>query len=365
MKAALIYRLVVDLILMAGLAVMPVLRGEEAFFGVRVGREFYEGPGRKILRAYRLGLAATLIISEALVLALSQLVEREPLSHAAMFFVMMVAATALYIYSYRRVRPFELRGENQRFALSLKPRSLKESRGILLNLILIIILAIPFILLYFFYPSMPERIPVHWNLRGEVDGWARKSISSVLVLPVMSVYLQGLFLLLTRGLLEVKITLPAEHAEQYLRYKEETLKLTVSLMDWMSLLCALLLTALSTTMILAGSGHERFLRTYVFKATLIIAFLMVLCAAHFLYRISEVNKKTKKATGRVYVQRETDAARWYGGGLIYFNPEDPAVFVEKMVGLGYTINLGNRRALLYLVYMIGLFMFTAWALSSL
>ena len=35
---------------------------------------------------------------------------------------------------------------------------------------------------------------------------------------------------------------------------------------------------------------------------------------------------------------------WKVGGLFYFNPSDPAVWVEKRVGLGYTLNIGNWSA---------------------
>jgi uncharacterized membrane protein len=30
------------------------------------------------------------------------------------------------------------------------------------------------------------------------------------------------------------------------------------------------------------------------------------------------------------------------GGMIYYNPNDPALFVEKRAGLGYTFNFANR-----------------------
>jgi uncharacterized membrane protein len=29
-------------------------------------------------------------------------------------------------------------------------------------------------------------------------------------------------------------------------------------------------------------------------------------------------------------------------GIVYYNPDDPALFVEKRTGFGYTVNLGNR-----------------------
>lgn len=35
------------------------------------------------------------------------------------------------------------------------------------------------------YPSLPDRVPIHWNMRGEINGWAGRTVGS-LVLPVGS-----------------------------------------------------------------------------------------------------------------------------------------------------------------------------------
>ena len=43
---------------------------------------------------------------------------------------------------------------------------------------------------------------------------------------------------------------------------------------------------------------------------------------------------------------------WKVGGLFYFNPHDPAIWVEKRVGLGYTLNIGNSRAWLLIGMML-------------
>ncbi len=43
---------------------------------------------------------------------------------------------------------------------------------------------------------------------------------------------------------------------------------------------------------------------------------------------------------------------WKIGGLIYFNPHDPAIWVEQRVGLGYTLNIGNSRAWLLIGMMV-------------
>jgi uncharacterized membrane protein len=42
------------------------------------------------------------------------------------------------------------------------------------------------------WPTLPERVPIHWNLAGEVDGWGGR-FTGVLLLPLMAV---GLYLLL-------------------------------------------------------------------------------------------------------------------------------------------------------------------------
>lgn len=39
------------------------------------------------------------------------------------------------------------------------------------------------------YPSLPDRIPTHWNLRGEIDGWSEKSWGVSLIPLTMTVLL--------------------------------------------------------------------------------------------------------------------------------------------------------------------------------
>jgi uncharacterized membrane protein len=49
----------------------------------------------------------------------------------------------------------------------------------------------------------------------------------------------------------------------------------------------------------------------------------------------------------------TPDERWRLGGLFYVNPDDPAVFVPKRAGLGYTVNLGRPGGVLALAAMLG------------
>jgi len=40
------------------------------------------------------------------------------------------------------------------------------------------------------------------------------------------------------------------------------------------------------------------------------------------------------------------------GGVFYYNPDDPALFVEKRYGLGWTLNFGHPQAKLILVGLL-------------
>ena len=44
-----------------------------------------------------------------------------------------------------------------------------------------------------------------------------------------------------------------------------------------------------------------------------------------------------------------DDDRYWYGGFFYNNPDDPALFVEKRYGLGWTLNFGHPQARLVLI----------------
>lgn len=45
---------------------------------------------------------------------------------------------------------------------------------------LLIIVILPFLYLGYLYAGLPETVPTHWNLQGEIDGWGSKSMLWIL-----------------------------------------------------------------------------------------------------------------------------------------------------------------------------------------
>lgn len=356
--------LLFDAFLLAGFLWMPVMRGEEAFFGVRVSREFYLGEGRSLFRRYRFWLLMLFVEIEAIGVLVSLYRAELPLARVASLPLLILPATVLYVLFYRQVKPYADTHDEARFASALRRRHLSEYTNVYLEAAVLLLTVAPSLFLIYYYPQLPEHIPVHWNWKGEPDGWARKSFGSVFALSMMLVYLQGLFLLIKHGLLTVKMTLPVEGAEEYLKGKEKFLSMVMRLMDCVRVLVALMMSALLLNIVFGSVEHLRRLTMIAGLVDVLSTLLLVAACVYYTVRLVMLDRRLKRAVGRVYVQRGRDAARWYAGGLFYYNPEDPALFVEKMVGFGYTFNMANRLVYVYLAYMILPPLILSWGLTK-
>jgi uncharacterized membrane protein len=59
---------------------------------------------------------------------------------------------------------------------------------------------------------------------------------------------------------------------------------------------------------------------------------------------SRVKLKSEPELDKKKIDRDDD--KHWKAGIIYYNPDDPALFVEQRFGVGWTINFGNRKALI-------------------
>lgn len=364
MLATILIWLLVDALLLASFFWMPVMRGEDAFFGVRVSSDFYQGEGRRLLHRYWFWLLMLFVEIEAIGILVSLYRAELPLARAFALPLVVLPAIILYILFYRQVKQFAVPDDAERFASALRRRHLSEYTNIYLEGAVLLLTVIPSLFLIYYYPQLPEKIPVHWDWRGRPDEWARKSFGTVFFLSVMLIYLQGLFLLVKHGLLTVKMTLPGERTEEYLRGKERFLDTTMKLMDWVRVLVATMMSALLLNLVFSSVEHLRHLTPVAVLIDSISTFLLLASCVYFIIRLVRIDRALKRTAGRVYVQRGRDAAHWYAGGLFYYNPDDPSLFVEKMVGFGYTFNMANRLVYLYLAYILLLPLIISWGLRK-
>ena len=363
-KAAAIGLLVAEVLVLALFVWLPVMRGERAFFGVRVDAETYRGAGRRALRRYWQTLFGVFALTGALGYYAS-ITLGKPVFSALATLGTTAAAFLVYGLYARQVRPFAVVGGATRFASSVRTRRLGEYTLPWVEACAVLLTLTAFGVLGYFYPRLPETLPIHWNAAGEVDKWARKSLSSVFFLPALGVYLQVVFFVLKRDLVQAKMTLPATNTEEYLRGKERFLAANMGLIDLVRALIAGLFFAISWLTVVTSLPEFRRFETAVQAAVLSSVGVMLVGTVYFLWRMVAVNRGLDELTGEEYVQRATEEEHWRHGGLTYYNPEDPALVVEKLTGLGYTLNLAHRAVWYRLALMLGIPLFVVWALFNL
>jgi uncharacterized membrane protein len=61
----------------------------------------------------------------------------------------------------------------------------------------VFLIIIQFVIGIYLFPSMPERIAIHWNINGEADGYSSKLVGLFLI-PVIELILIPIFLILPR-----------------------------------------------------------------------------------------------------------------------------------------------------------------------
>ena len=352
-----------EVVLLAVFMWLPVMHGERAFFGARVEPETLRGEGRRILRRYWLTLVAVFVLLQALGFYVAAALDRPGYAVAA-YLAATAAAFVIYGGYARTVRPFAVESKATRFASPLRARRLADYTHIWIEAAIVLAVVATFALLIHFYPRLPEMIPVHWNAAGEPDDWARKSFSTVFFPAVLGSYLQVLFAVLKHDLVQAKMTLPDTHAAEFLQGKERYLQANMRLLDLARAAMALIFFSLALLLLTTAIGEfNRYARLADIVLWVILA-VMLAGMGYFMWRMKRINNELAERFGEWYVQRPREEQHWRHGGLTYYNPDDPALVVEKLVGLGYTLNLAHPGIRTRLLLFAGVPLLVVWALLS-
>ena len=325
---------------------LPTLDGQQMLFGIVLKNDDFQTYGLPILRKYRRDL---FIIAVASVCGLLLIGKLSPNSLIVTYiFVTLGIIVPLFRYL---PQTWKLRDKStvSRLATPLKPRHLRDFSNFWVELSVIALAIAPFAILIFYYPNLPDVVPIHWNASGEADGWAKKGFSSVFFLPVLAAFLQIFWIILKQDIIKARLRVPADQAEKILSLKEISLQANVGMVDWCRIACGVLLgtVALLVLSTIAPPSVAAALNISVWT----ILVVMLSGMAFYLYRMILVNREIKALTGQITFQTAAEMEGWTDG-LFYYNPQDAAFMVEKPGGVGYTMNFAHKRALLYLALIV-------------
>jgi uncharacterized membrane protein len=218
----------------------------------------------------------------------------------------------------------------------LPPRRLSDYTNVPVEIFVAALTVLPFLVMAYFYPVLPERVPLFMNLNGDVAVWGAKSLLSVFRVPLMAAVTQVFCLLMKQSVLQSTAALPVENADEFARLHEQSTVLSLSLWDGFRCIAAFKMSAASFDTVFLSIERFNYLSKPAFIITFAAALLSVPVGLVYGYRWLAVRRKIKERFGDAKIQKPIDEGRVYGG-VVYFNPSDSALFVGK-----YMFNFANK-----------------------
>jgi uncharacterized membrane protein len=162
----------------------------------------------------------------------------------------------------------------------------------------------------------------------------------------MAVVTQIVCLLMKYGTLQAGALASVEVSHEQTKLQEHYLRVNAGLWDWFRWTVAFKMSAESLSTVFLSLERLRFLARPTYVVTAMAALIGVAGALVYLYRLLAVRRDMKARFGDDYVPKPVDTRGVYGG-VFYFNPSDPALFVSK-----YIFNFANKWVWLFIACII-------------
>lgn len=324
------------------LAFMPYLTRETVSFGVSVSEDnFRSEPLRRMRRAYAmisLGIYGVLFILSLISIQSDTALEQNSL--LAVYISLMVAASILlnliFHFKMKKLRPLLPSAPEAKSVIAVDTRfrrnKLTVSNYWFLVHAAVILVNIVFVLMN--YDRFPDTIAMQFDFQGNIIRSAAKSYRAVLIPNITQVQITLLFLFINWTILKSKQQTYAGDVERSVR-QNTLFRRRWSLFIILSGLALIFMLSFVQLNMLYPQNMQAFLMICIAIPVFIVVFAMILS-----FTTGQGGSRIGRAAGGSKVQPVNDDAHWKFG-FVYFNPQDPSVFVEKRMGIGWTINFAN------------------------
>lgn len=348
---------ILDLFLGSSLLVMPYLTPATLPFGVRVPYERIKDPRIPLLRRRFILRGVAILV---LVLLVNFTVLNRPGASAALLpvgiYTFLLLGFLNYYETHRRLQ--RLKNGEQWYKgirsgaaaiVGEEPSADRPPAHWAWFVPALALVALTLITGIWRYPHLPTTLVVHYGLNGKPNGFARKTLISAFN-PVLMEGLMTALLMLGAfygmgSRRDVDPTLPRTSILQQQIFRTRTGMLIAGL----TVLLDLLLTLTAFTiwgLMRIPSGL-----TWWLLFPTVLPIVIVLGVAWMTGQSgSRVATPPEQPTGLNY--RDDD--RYWLGGQLYVNRADPAIFVPKRYGFGWTLNVANPVAWIILAALMAL-----------
>ncbi len=342
-------------------AITPFLTRKTQSFGIAIPEEVHSYPEIKKLRNnYRSKMLVTGgIISMAVLTAIIL----KPSDEIFMLIPasMLVILGMMYLYymsGHKKMKELKARenwavGKTQLVVIDTAFRNKKMMASPLWFMLYGALIFATAIMGIALYDKIPARIAMHWNIEGKVDRWADKSYKVIMWAPAVQVFITFVMMysywMIGKAKQLVNPSDPEKSSEQnrVFRYRWSVF---------------MIITGLA---LLVMFGVIQFFSFGFVKNVWPLFGIVMIIPIGILIGSITLSIKTGQGGSRLSfkgskpgasqennaVNRDED--KYWKAGLIYYNPNDPSIFVEKRFGIGWTVNFGRPLGTLIFIGLLG------------
>lgn len=318
MESAVLILVLTNVCIGVVMLLVPHMSPRRYLFAITVTPEFRAGEtARAALRRYHAWVGAAVLLACAVPISLEQ--AHSDLAIGLSPLLPVVVGLGAFLQERSRMRAYAAIAPEAADAARRPPADGPLPRWITLASVPFAFPLAAALYLNAHWSEIPARYAIHWDLNGHANGWATKSVLSVYG-PFM--FAGGLMLLLLLMGLVV-----------YYGSRSGPLRRPV--------LALMVATMYLPGLIFTGVGLMPLIH-FPLALFIVPVLVVVLVALALVYRTGVAEQPAEA----------TPDECWRLGG-IYYNPADPALFVQKRFGIGYTFNFAHPLSWVILVVFLG------------
>jgi len=332
---------------------MPRLVREDILFGVRIPQDFTKSSAAAGLRRLYTQCYLAFSIPVSVFMAWHIFDKENIFLFSLGFFVLLLGQGVLYVWIHKkaaRIKVSEkwLEGKIQSTVVDTSFRKNAGTVSAWWYLIPLFIVLGNTAFSIWKYPALGPVLPVHFNAAGEADRWVDKSFLNVFLLCLTQFVLTAMMFFVHWVIRASKQELnPADPEASVARVTRFRRTWSVYLLFLNTFL--LLLTSYFHWKALGFIRASSSLSIGLTTAWMILLFGSLLYLA---FALGQGGSRLRSGSGADTGRINRDDDRFWKWGMFYYNPDDPALFVEKRFGIGWTSNFANPKANILLVVLI-------------
>ncbi|WP_434293752.1 DUF1648 domain-containing protein [Clostridium botulinum] len=348
-----------NLLLLAFQIVTPKTTRKDIFLGVRIPEE--ESEKMEIKNIYRSFVLWNIIISLPVIFLLSFIVYK--FNNIGLFvlftFIYIFISFLIYLKFNNDVKKLKsnknwFKNKKQVIAVDTEFSSENANKSLISPWWFLIPVAIILITIFMnikAYPNLPNKVATHWDFNGNVNGYQNKSTFLIYQMPLMELFITSIFFLCYKIIGWSKKQISAVNPEESKTRNKLFRRILSIYMTFSAIAMTIFLSIINFQIMKVIDINDKYMMYFSLIFTLSIIIATILLGVKVGQGGSNLKLNYKNDNKNNFINKDDDD-HWILGNTIYYNKEDPSLFIEKRFGIGWTINAGRPLGLIIYISLI-------------